>query len=95
MNDDELTPNQMTAAIKISDVLGEYFNDYDGTIEDGESIVLLAARLLQLGEESIGLDDMKKILDEVFWEEFTAIVTPIDLIKLVAISNQLLLTTND
>lgn len=85
----------MTAAIKISDVLGEYFNDYDGTIEDGESIVLLAARLLQLGEESIGLDDMKKILDEVFWEEFTAIVTPIDLIKLVAISNQLLLTTND
>lgn len=96
MNDDELTPNQMTAATKISDVLSEYFMDADvGNIEDGECVVLLAANLLQSGKKAIDLDDMRKILDEVFWKEFTAIVTPIDLIKLVAISNQILPTTND
>lgn len=91
MNDDELTPNQRMAATKISDVLMEYFMDADvGNIEDGECVVLLAANLLQSGKKAIGIDDMRKILDEVFWKEFTAIVTPFDLIKLVAISNQLL-----
>lgn len=96
MNDDVLTPNQMTAATKISDVLSEYFMDADvGNIEDGECVVLLATDLLQSGNKAIGIDDMRKILDEVFWKEFTAIVTTIDLIKLVAISNQLLEMSDD
>lgn len=96
MNDDVLTPNQMMAATKISDVLSEYFMDADvGNIEDGECVVLLAANLLQSGKKAIGIDDMRKILDEVFWKEFTAIVAPIDLIKLVAISNQLLEMSDD
>lgn len=56
---------------------------------DGNDIVILVLRVLQSGKKAIDLDDMRKILDKVFWKGFDVIVTPIDLIKLVTISNQL------
>lgn len=84
MTNDELTPNQRVAATKISDILKEYFL----VMGDGKTIVRIVLYMLQSGNKAIDLDDMRGIIDKVFWEGAAVIVAPIDLIKLVAISNQ-------
>jgi len=85
MNNDELTPNQRVVVTKISDILKEYFLVMGG---DGKTIVRIVLYMLQSGKKAIDLDDMRGIIDKVFWEGSAVIVAPIDLIKLVAISNQ-------